>query len=71
MFNTIGATWLLLIPFGLMLAFCVWALWSFSDELRAGKRRRVHRALHDPYVRVYWPTVRIARFRRSRDKEAA
>ena len=61
---------LLMIPFGLVLAFCVWALWNFSEELRARKRRRVRRA-SEPEIRVYWPPERAIRFRRGYGKEAA
>jgi hypothetical protein len=71
MSTTIDATWLLLIPLCSVLGFTVWALWNFSSELRAGRRRRVHRIPYIPEVRIYRPTSQIARFRRSHDKEAA
>ena len=61
---------LLLIPFGLVLAFCVLVLWNFSKELRVGKRRRVRRT-YEPEIRIYRPPERVIRFRRDHGKEAA
>ncbi len=71
MSHTIDPTWLLLIPFFIVLTFAVWALWNFSGELRTGKRRRSRRVLYSHEVRVYWPARDVPRFRRNRDKEAA
>jgi hypothetical protein len=61
---------LLIIPFGLVLAFCVWVLWNFSAELRTGKRRRVRR-VSGPEIRIYFPPQQVIRFRRRHDNEAA
>jgi hypothetical protein len=70
MLHSIDPAWLLLIPFLIILALAVWVLWSFSDELRAGKRRRIRRTDYTPEVRIYWPDTYAPRFRRRRDKEA-
>jgi hypothetical protein len=61
---------LLMIPFGLVLAFCVWALWNFSEELRAGKRHRIRRTSSEPEIRIYWRPERAIRFRHGDGKEA-
>ena len=45
---------LLLIPAGLVLLFGSWALWGFSKELWAN-RRRVRRVLRAGRVVTYWP----------------
>jgi hypothetical protein len=65
--------WLLLIPFLAILSFALWALWSFSDELRQGRRRRVRRPIYGHQVKVYLPEPRqpVLRFSRRRDQEAA
>jgi len=63
--------WLLLIPFLTILAFTLWALWNFSDEIRMGRRRRIRRAIQGHQVRIYAPKPTVIRFRRSHDKEAA
>ena len=69
--NTIDATLLLMIPLGAVLAFCIWALWGFSSELRAGGRQRVRRNSNTTQVMIYAPPQPVLRFSRSHDKEAA
>lgn len=71
MSNSIDATVLLMIPLGAALAFCVWALWGFSSELRAGGRHRVRRNSNTTQVMIYAPPQPLLRFRRSHDQEAA
>jgi hypothetical protein len=68
--NTIDAI-LLLIPLGAILIFSTWALWNFSAELRASRRRRVRRPTYTHQVKIYTPPQPVLRFRRSHDKEAA
>jgi hypothetical protein len=63
--------WLLLIPFFVVLAFTVWALWNFTEEIRIGRRRRIRRPLYGHQVQIYSPEPTVLRFRRSIDKEAA
>lgn len=63
--------WLLLIPFLTILAFSLWALWHFSDELRQGKRRRIRSAaLYGHQVKIYVPQQPALRFHRERDHAA-
>jgi hypothetical protein len=71
MSNSIDATMLLMIPFGAALAFCIWALWGFSNEIRAGGRQRVRRSANATQVLVYAPPQPALRFRRCHDQEAA
>ena len=71
MSHMIDPAWFLLVPFLAILAFTVWALWNFSDELRTERRRRVRRSLYGYQVRIYQPEPPVLRFRRSHEKEAA
>jgi hypothetical protein len=63
--------WLLLIPFLAVLAFSMWVLWNFSEEIRIGKRHRVRRAIYGHQVQIYSPERAVLRFTHPRDKEAA
>ena len=63
--------WLLLIPFLLILAFSVWVLWHFSDELRQGRRRRIRSdTLHGHQVKIYEAPPEVLRLRRGRNQAA-
>jgi hypothetical protein len=64
-------TWLLLIPFLIIVMFTVWTLWNFSAEIRIGKRRRVRSTIYGHQVLIYSPEKAVLRFTRTRDKEAA
>jgi hypothetical protein len=63
--------WLLLIPFLVILAFSIWVLWHFSDELRQGRRRRIRGAtLYGHQVNIYEAQPEVLRFRRDRNQAA-
>lgn len=68
---TIDATWFLFLPFVSILAFAVFVLWKFSQELRAGKRRRDRRIPNAVKVQIHTPPADVLRFRRNHEKEAA
>ena len=69
--NATDATLLMMIPLGAVLAFCIWALWGFSNELRAGARQRLRRPEYTHQVTIYAPPQPVHRFSRSHDSEAA
>ena len=63
--------WYLLLPFLAILAFEVYALWNFSEELRRGRRRRIRNNVYGHRINIYPPPRPVLRFRRDREDEAA
>jgi len=66
-----GQAWYLLIPILAILAFEVYALWNFSEELRRGRRRRIRNTVYGHRINIYPFRTPVLRFRRDREDEAA
>jgi hypothetical protein len=69
----IEPVFLQLIPFLMVLAFMLWVLWNFTQELRQGRRRRIRSSaqLNGHPVKIYAPERQVLAFRRHPGNEAA
>ena len=73
MSHFIEPVFLQLIPFLMVLAFMLWVLWNFTQELRQGRRRRIRSSaqLYGHPVKIYAPERQVLAFRRHPGNEAA